>query len=150
MSESLQEKQEYLRQEIMDQGYDGGAFSSFISSIRGEEEVDLDSWTFEDLKSVVAQFKSQYGQNEANQENVKEEGQNDTNEVPQQNQEMQEVQEEKKEVQEKVEIPKNQKKKKKKKMKLLIFPNLIKKKMKTKKTKKCIFIIISTKIILII
>ena len=103
MSESLQEKQEYLRQEIMDQGYDGGAFSSFISSIRGEEEVDLDSWTFEDLKSVVAQFKSQYGQNEANQENVKEEGQNDTNEVPQQNQEMQEVQEEKKEVQEKVE-----------------------------------------------
>ena len=66
MSESLEEKQEYLRQEIMEQGYDGGEFSAFISSIRGEEEVDLDSWTFEDLKSVVAQFKSKHGQNPAN------------------------------------------------------------------------------------
>lgn len=99
MSETLQEKQEYLRQEIMEQGYDGNAFFVFISSIRGEEEVDLDSWSFEDLKSVVAQFKSQYNQNqnEANQESAEEQGQNNSNEPPQQNQEM----EEKKEVEKK-------------------------------------------------
>lgn len=99
MSETLQEKQEYLRQEIMEQGYDGNAFFVFISSIRGEEEVDLDSWSFEDLKSVVAQFKSQYNQNqnEVNQESAEEQGQNNSNEQPQQNQEM----EEKKEVEKK-------------------------------------------------
>lgn len=99
MSETLQEKQEYLRQEIMEQGYDGNAFFVFISSIRGEEEVDLDSWSFEDLKSVVAQFKSQYNQNqnEVNQESAEEQGQNNSNEPPQQNQEM----EEKKEVEKK-------------------------------------------------
>ena len=85
MSETLQEKQEYLRQEIMEQGYDGNAFFVFISSIRGEEEVDLDSWSFEDLKSVVAQFKSQYNQNqnEVNQESAEEQGQNNSNEPPQ-------------------------------------------------------------------
>ena len=99
MKETLQEKQEYLRQEIMEQGYDGNAFFVFISSIRGEEEVDLDSWSFEDLKSVVAQFKSQYNQNqnEVNQESAEEQGQNNSNEQPQQNQEM----EEKKEVEKK-------------------------------------------------
>ena len=99
MSETLQEKQEYLRQEIMEQGYDGNAFFVFISSIRGEEEVDLDSWSFDDLKSVVAQFKSQYNQNqnEVNQESAEEQGQNNSNEPPQQNQEM----EEKKEVEKK-------------------------------------------------
>ena len=99
MSETLQEKQEYLRQEIMEQGYDGNAFFVFISSIRGEEEVDLDSWSFEDLKSVVTQFKSQYNQNqnEVNQESAEEQGQNNSNEPPQQNQEM----EEKKEVEKK-------------------------------------------------
>ena len=45
---SLQDKQQFLSKEIIEQGYDAGEFSNFISSIRGEEEVDLDSWTLDE------------------------------------------------------------------------------------------------------
>jgi hypothetical protein len=81
---SLEEKQQYLNSEIIQQNYDGNDFSAFISSIRGEQQVDLDTWSFEDLRAVVAQFKSQYQQNQANQENQNE--QNVNNEEQNQNQ----------------------------------------------------------------
>ena len=66
---SLQDKQQFLSQEIIEQGYDAGEFSNFISSIRGEEEIDLDAWSLEDLQAVCQQFKAQYGQNQENQGN---------------------------------------------------------------------------------
>jgi hypothetical protein len=87
---SLEEKQQYLNSEIIQQNYDGNEFSAFISSIRGEQQVDLDTWSFEDLRAVVAQFKSQYQQNQANQENQNE--QNVNNEEQNQNQTQEESQ----------------------------------------------------------
>ena len=87
---SLEEKQQYLNSEIIQQNYDGNDFSAFISSIRGEQQVDLDTWSFEDLRAVVAQFKSQYQQNQANQENQNE--QNVNNEEQNQNQTQEESQ----------------------------------------------------------
>ena len=68
MSESLEEKQQFLNQEIIQQNYDANEFSAFISGIRGEETVDLENWSLEDLKAVVEQFKAQYAQNQENQE----------------------------------------------------------------------------------
>ena len=73
---SLQEKQQFLSQEIIEQGYNAEEFSAFISNVRGEEEVNLEAWSLEDLKTVCDQFKAQYGQNQANPENQ---------EVPEQN-----------------------------------------------------------------
>ena len=60
MSESIETKQQYLRSEIIDQGYNPGEFSDFMGSIRGEDGLDLETWSFADLKAVVSQFKSQY------------------------------------------------------------------------------------------
>ena len=87
---SLEEKQQYLNSEIIQQNYDGNEFSAFISSIRGEQQVDLDTWSFEDLQAVVAQFKAQYQQNQAIQENQNE--QNVNNEEQNQNQTQEESQ----------------------------------------------------------
>ena len=86
---SLEEKQLYLKQEIIDQSYDGNEFSNFISGIRGEENVDLESWSFEDLKSVVAKFKSLYQpkQNNQQEEQHEEESQPEQNEQNENNQE---------------------------------------------------------------
>jgi len=81
---TLEEKQQYLNSEIIQQNYDGNEFSAFISSIRGEQQVDLDTWSFEDLQAVVAQFKAQYQQKQDNQENQNE--QNVNNEEQNQNQ----------------------------------------------------------------
>lgn len=81
---SLEEKQQYLNSEIIQQNYDGDEFSAFISSIRGEQQVDLDTWSFEDLQAVVAQFKAKYQQNQGDEENQNE--QNANNEEQNQNQ----------------------------------------------------------------
>ena len=43
MSESLEEKQQFLNQEIIQQNYDANEFSAFISGIRGEEAVDFEN-----------------------------------------------------------------------------------------------------------
>ena len=77
---SLEEKQQYLNSEIIQQGYDGNEFSAFISSIRGEQQVDLDTWSFEDLQTVVAQFKGQYQQNQDQNEQQNQNEQNVNNE----------------------------------------------------------------------
>ena len=64
MSESIEEKQQYLHDEIIAQNYDGNEFTEYICSIRGEERdnIDLDKWSLEELKSIVQQFKSQHMQ----------------------------------------------------------------------------------------
>ena len=90
---SLEEKQQYLSEEIIQQNYDGNEFSEFIKSFRGEEEVDLDSWTLEDLKTVVVQFKSQYQPKQAEQENQEEQNVQNENEQPQEEQNQENVQE---------------------------------------------------------
>lgn len=63
---SLEEKQQYLNSEIIQQGYDGNEFSNFISSVRGEQQVDLDTLSFEELQTVVAQLKAQFQKNQEN------------------------------------------------------------------------------------
>ena len=70
----LETKQQYLRSEIIDQGYDPNDFSAFMGNIRGEDALDLDKWSFVDLQTVVAQFKAQYSQT-PNQEQNEEQNQ---------------------------------------------------------------------------
>jgi sorting nexin-7/30/sorting nexin-8 len=91
MSESLEQKQQYLRSEIIDQGYNPSDFSNFMGSIRGENGLDLDTWSFADLQTVVEQFKSQISQNQDqnqeqfpqdNQEQVQEQEQEQNNNNP--------------------------------------------------------------------
>ena len=60
MSEELdpmiEEKQNYLRQNILDRGYDGNTFVNFLMERRGEEGADVSNWSFPDLQAVVNEF----------------------------------------------------------------------------------------------
>ena len=67
MSESIEEKQLFLRNEIIDQGYNPEAFSNYMGSLRGENGLDLETWSFQDLQKVVNDFKSQMAQHQQNQ-----------------------------------------------------------------------------------
>ena len=58
MEEKIEQKQQYLRSEIIDQGYNPDDFSEFMGSIRGEENLDLQKWTLSELQNVVYQYKS--------------------------------------------------------------------------------------------
>lgn len=66
--EEIQEKQNYLVNEIMNQNYDTEKFSEYMSRLK-ENGTDLNNWTFEELKNVVTSFKNQDKLGELNDEN---------------------------------------------------------------------------------
>ena len=56
MDDSLESKQQYLREQILDKGYDPNQFFTFLLSKRNEEEANLETWSFPDLQNVVNEF----------------------------------------------------------------------------------------------
>ena len=57
MSDSSQEeKQNFLRQNILDKGYDPNLFVEFLTDKKGDEGADVGNWTMSDLKIVVKEF----------------------------------------------------------------------------------------------
>ena len=50
-------KQNYLRNEILDAGYDGDDFSEYIDSNYNEKGLNVENWTFEELKDCVEKYK---------------------------------------------------------------------------------------------
>lgn len=54
---NINQKQQYLRDEIMNKNYDIDEFSEFMSQYK-ENGLDLINWTFDELKDAVYQFKN--------------------------------------------------------------------------------------------
>lgn len=52
--EERDKKRSYLHAEIIDAGYDSEQFVLFAGK---GEEVDIDTWSYDELKSLVAEFK---------------------------------------------------------------------------------------------
>ena len=66
-SEQEQEqKQLFLRQEILEQNYDPQNFIDFLTSKKGETAADINNWTLDELKSVVIEYKSNNNKNKIN------------------------------------------------------------------------------------
>ena len=69
----LEEKQNYLRQNILERGYDGNTFANFLIQKKGEDGADISNWSLNDLKDVVNEFIAlNEQQNNINQENQNE------------------------------------------------------------------------------
>ena len=77
--EELESKQQYLRQEIIDKGYDPSDFNSFMCNIRQEENIDLNSWSLDELKSVVINYQQSQLQKEENTEEINNNNNNNNN-----------------------------------------------------------------------
>lgn len=56
MTDNTEEKQIYLRDNILNNGYDGNEFVQFLQSKKGEAGADISNWSMEDLKIVVKEF----------------------------------------------------------------------------------------------
>ena len=54
---NINQKQQYLRDEIMNKNYDIDEFSEFMSQYK-ENGLDLINWTFDELKDAVYKFKN--------------------------------------------------------------------------------------------
>ena len=53
---STEEKQNFLREKILDKGYDTSQFVQFLTAKKGEDGADVANWTMEDLIQVVNEF----------------------------------------------------------------------------------------------
>ena len=56
--DDIEYKQNFLRTQIIDEGYEPEEFSKFLSDEKGDIGLDLNNWKFEDLKNSVIKFKS--------------------------------------------------------------------------------------------
>ena len=56
MSEEIEQKQSYLRENILNKGYDAEDFMSFLKSKKGEKGLDLNNWSKYELEKAVTQF----------------------------------------------------------------------------------------------
>ena len=52
MNETIQQKQNFLRTNILEKGYDGNQFVEFLTKKKGPEGADISSWTLHDLQIV--------------------------------------------------------------------------------------------------
>ena len=94
---SIEEKQDYLRKEIIEKGLSPDDFINYITNLKGEDANDLNLWNLKELQDIVAQYKESI--NPKNQEEQKEE---------QKEEKKEEIKEEKKD--EKIEEKKNESK----------------------------------------
>ena len=53
---SIEEKQEFLRESVLDKGLDANSFADYLVSKRGEEGSNLNSWSMNELKLAVKEF----------------------------------------------------------------------------------------------
>ena len=53
---SQEEKQNYLRENILEKGYDASQFVEFLKSKKGEAGSDISNWSMVDLHEVVQEF----------------------------------------------------------------------------------------------
>ena len=58
--ENIEEKQNYLRENVLEKGYDTNVFMEFLVLKKGEEAADLNAWTFDEIKSTVQEFTTNF------------------------------------------------------------------------------------------
>ena len=54
--ETLEQKQKYLRENILEKGYDPDKFMEFLSNKKGEPSMNLDKWTLQELIEASNEF----------------------------------------------------------------------------------------------
>lgn len=58
MSEDIETKQEYLRSQILEKGYNAEKFSEYMTEMSNGKGLDLDKWTLNELSQIVFDFQS--------------------------------------------------------------------------------------------
>jgi hypothetical protein len=56
MKNETEQKQSYLRENILNKGYEAEEFMSFLNTKKGEKGLDLNNWTMEELEETVSEF----------------------------------------------------------------------------------------------
>ena len=66
MEEKIQDKQAFLRENILNEGYNADEFMKFLQEYKGETALDLTEWNLVELTNVVEEFKKLHNNNNNN------------------------------------------------------------------------------------
>ena len=58
---TTEEKQNFLREKILEKGYDTNEFVQFLTDKKGQDGADVSNWSMEDLQTVVTEFIKKHG-----------------------------------------------------------------------------------------
>ena len=70
MEDELNEKQTFLRENILEKGYDPEDFMKLLQSKKGELGLDLSSWNMDELREAVKEFTKENSDFEDGNENI--------------------------------------------------------------------------------
>ena len=70
MEDELNEKQTFLRENILEKGYDPEDFMKLLQSKKGELGLDLSSWSMDELRDAVKEFTKENSDFEEGNENI--------------------------------------------------------------------------------
>ena len=70
MEDELNEKQTFLRENILEKGYDAEDFMKHLQSKKGELGLDLSSWSMDELREAVKEFTKENSDFEEGNENI--------------------------------------------------------------------------------
>ena len=70
MEDELNEKQTFLRENILEKGYDPEDFMKLLQSKKGELGLDLSSWSMDELREAVKEFTKENSDFEDGNENI--------------------------------------------------------------------------------
>ena len=74
--DTLEQKQQYLRENILEKGYDPNKFSEFLTMKMGETGMDLENWPLNELYEATNEFiriEKENEQKKVNEQNVEKE-----------------------------------------------------------------------------
>jgi hypothetical protein len=58
--DNIEEKQNFLRKEILDEGFNVDEFVNWLTMKKPENADDIEAWSLYELREVVKEFKSKY------------------------------------------------------------------------------------------
>ena len=78
--DEIAQKRQYLRTEILDQGYDPQEFNDYMCKIKNEDNIELSNWTLQEIIDVVKSYK-EYSTNKENEEKQNKEKEDNENQI---------------------------------------------------------------------
>ena len=138
--DELKEKQEYLRINIIEKGYNPDDFTNYIQTLKGDEGLEIENWSKNELINAVLEFKKIYPKKQDNEIVGNEENKEEKKKEKEEKREKKEKKEKKKEKKENEKKKEKEKNKEKKRIKNNMKNVLFKITKNAKKMEECDFI----------
>ena len=54
--ETLEEKQKFLRENILEKGHDPEKFIEYLTMKKGKDEININNWSLQEIETMINEF----------------------------------------------------------------------------------------------